>query len=60
MEENQVLYDDSICFEEDWKELADSNWQPTRLQEANLTAESRSVAAERVALRKRYVPTKED
>lgn len=57
MEENQVLYDDSICFEEDWKELADSNWQPPRLREANLTAESRRVAAERVALKKRYIQT---
>jgi mannose-6-phosphate isomerase-like protein (cupin superfamily) len=55
---DQVLYDDSICFDEDWKVLADWNWQPPRLRDANLTAESRRAAAERVALRKRYVSTK--
>jgi mannose-6-phosphate isomerase-like protein (cupin superfamily) len=54
-EDDQILYDDSICFDEDWKALADWNWQPPRLREANLNAESRRAAAERVALRKRYV-----
>lgn len=52
MEKDQVFYDDSICLEEDWKELADRNWQPPRLQEANLTSELRHSAAERVTLRK--------
>ena len=30
MEGDQVLYDDSICFDEDWKTLADWNWQPAK------------------------------
>jgi mannose-6-phosphate isomerase-like protein (cupin superfamily) len=59
-EGEQVLYDDSICFDEDWKILADWNWQPPKLQETNLTAESRLTAAERVALGKRFIPTKVD
>ena len=51
-EGDQVLYDDSICFDEDWKGLADLNWQPQKLRETNLIAESRHAAAERVALKK--------
>ena len=50
---DQVIYDDYIRFDEDWKELEDWNWQPPGLYEANLNAEFRLVAAERVALRKR-------
>lgn len=53
MEGDQVLYDDFICLEEDWKELADWNWQPRRFQEANITSEFRDAAAKRAALKKR-------
>ncbi len=44
MQDNQILYDDAIIFEEDWPALAALNWRPPALLAGSVTAQARQAA----------------
>lgn len=44
----QVLCDDAITLDETWEELADTDWTPTRLKDADMTPERRASALQRI------------
>ena len=50
--DNNVVYDDAIVLNEDWKQLSQLNWDPPELLNSNVTTESRQAAYEKIKLKK--------
>ncbi len=50
-QDGQILYDDTIAFDEDWQALAQLNWQPPAPVTGWLTVEARQAALTRLAER---------
>ena len=48
-QDGQILYDDTVVFDEDWQALAQLNWQPSALVTGRVTAEARQAALTRLA-----------
>jgi len=48
-QDSQILYDDTVVFDEDWQALAQLNWQPPVLVTGRVTAEARQAALTRLA-----------
>ncbi len=53
MQDGQILYDDTIAFDEDWQALAELNWRPPALLTGQITAEDREAALDRLVRRVR-------
>ena len=50
-DEGQVRYEDAIVLDESWDELEALGWDPPRLNEAQVTMQTRSAALERIRTR---------
>ncbi len=48
-QDGQILYDDTVVFDENWQALAQLNWQPPVLVTGRVTAEARQAALTRLA-----------
>ncbi len=48
-QDGQILYDDTVVFDENWQALAQLNWQPSVLVTGRVTAEARQAALTRLA-----------
>jgi hypothetical protein len=52
-EDDHILYDDAIVFNDDWQAIADANWQPSTLRSPGVTPEARRAALDRLERRSR-------
>jgi hypothetical protein len=47
-DDGQVFYDDAVSLDEGWEELAELDWQPPRLCEANVSEDRRADALRQI------------
>ncbi len=57
-ENDQIIYDDALVFNEDWQMLAQVNWRPPSLVKHKITPEARAAALKRI--KERVLPADQD